>query len=212
MFIVISLVNTLHPTGTSRARWRGSRDLPIYAFSLATVALFILWPERQGLRFIYPILPFLLIFAFDGMKLAIASLKTDWQKPAARLLTGFWLLLIVVSFGVSANAARENLSAGRATNGPFDPVSAQMFEFLREKTPAESVIIFFRPRALRLFTDRDAFMTERCADLPKGDYLALSKKVEDHGQIAPEEISSCAGVKLEEVFNNRRFTVYKISK
>jgi hypothetical protein len=189
---------------------RRSRDLPIHAFSLATMVLFILWPERQGLRFIYPILPLFLIFAFDGMKLAVTHLKPDWHKAGEMALTGFWLLLIAISFGVSFNAARENLSAGRATNGPFDPVSAQMFEFLREKTPAQSVIIFFRPRALRLFTDRDSFMTERCADLPKGDYLALSKKVEDNGQIAPGEISSCSRVKLEEMFNNKRFIVYEI--
>jgi hypothetical protein len=206
VFVIVSIIHTL------RARWRRSRDLPIHAFSLATVAVFILWPERQGLRFIYPVLPFLLLFAFDGMKLAAAHLQTGWRKPAGRVLTGFWLLLIVVSFGVSFNAARDNLSADRAINGPFDPVSAGMFAFVREKTPAESVVIFFKPRALRLFTDRDAFMTERCADLPKGDYLALSEKVGDNGQIAPEKIASCAGVKLDEVFNNRRFTVYKINK
>lgn len=206
VFVVISAVHTL------RARWRRSRDLPIHAFSLATVAVFILWPERQGLRFIYPILPFLLLFAFDGMKLAAARLQAGWRKPAGRVLTGFWLLLIVVSFGVSFSYARDNLSADRAINGPFDPVSAQMFAFLREKTPSQSVVIFFKPRALRLFTDRNAFMTDRCADLPKGDYLALSEKAGDNGQIAPEAISSCTEVKLEEVFDNRRFTVYKINK
>ena len=87
-----------------------------------------------------------------------------------------------------------------------------MFAYLREKTPSQSIVIFFRPRALRLFTDRDSFMTERCADLPKGDYLALSEKVGDNGQIAPEELGKCKEVKLEEVFNNKRFTVYKINK
>jgi len=191
---------------------RRSRDLPIYAFSLATVAVFILWPERQGLRFIYPILPFLLLFAFDGMNLATARLRADWRKPTGRVLTGFWLLLIVVSFGVSFGYARDNLSSDRATNGPFDSVSAEMFAFLREKTPAESIVVFFKPRALRLFTDRDAFMTDLCADLPKGDYLSLSEKAGDNGQIAPEKIANCTGVKLEKVFNNKRFTVYKINK
>jgi len=190
---------------------RRERDLPIQAFSLGTLIVFILWPERQGLRFIYPILPFLLIFAFDGMDLFIAHLRTDWQPAAGRVAAGFWLLLTLISFGISASGARENLAAERATNGPFDPVSAQMFEFLREKTPPESVVIFFRPRALRLFTDRDSLMAERCADLPKGDYLALSKKVDDNGQIPPKEIGKCQGVGLEQVFSNRRFVVYQIS-
>ena len=38
---------------------RGARDLPIHGYSLATTVLFIVWPERQGLRFLYPVLPFL---------------------------------------------------------------------------------------------------------------------------------------------------------
>lgn len=190
----------------------GMRDLPIHAYSLATMTLYILWPERQGLRFIYPILPFLFIFALDGMNLTAARLKTDWQKPVGMILRSSWLLLIAISFGLSFGYARENLAADRAINGPFDPVSAQMFEFVREKTSPQSVIIFFRPRALRLFTDRDSFMTERCTDLPKGDYLALSEKVGDNGQIPPETVGTCETVKLEQVFNNRRFTIYEIIK
>ena len=189
---------------------RGKRDLPIHLFSVATVALYIVWPERQGLRFIYPTLPSLLIFAFDGMKLVTARLSAKWEKAPAWIMPGLWLALITVSLGIAGNMAYANLAADRATNGPFDPVSGEMFTFLREKTPSQSIIIFFRPRALRLFTDRDAFMTENCADLPKGDYLALSEKVGDKGQIAPEAISQCKGVKLEQVFNNQRFTIYKI--
>jgi hypothetical protein len=200
-FVVISMAN------------RHSRDLPIYAYALAVLGLFTLWPERQGLRFIYPILPFLFIFAFDGMKLALGWLKGNWQTYAGFALSGFWIVLALASLGVSFTLARDNLAADRAINGPFDPVSAQMFEFVREKTPDESVIIFFKPRAMRLFTDRDAFMTDRCGDLPKGDYLALSEKVGNNGQIPPEEVTQCSSfVKLEKVFNNRRFAIYKISK
>jgi len=201
IFVIVSAVS------------RRSRDLPIHAYSLATIALFILWPERQGLRFIYPILPFLFIFAFDGMKLAAARLKTDWRKSAEMVLTGFWLVLTVISLGVSFTFARDNLAADRAINGPFDPVSTEMFAFVREKIPAKSVVIFFKPRAMRLFTDRDSFMTERCADFIKGDYLALSEKVGDNGQIPPEEAANCNPlVKLEKVFHNKRFTVYKINQ
>ena len=190
---------------------RGKRDWPIHLYCIATVALYVLWPERQGLRFIYPILPFMLLFAFDGMSITLLRLKTAWRKPAHLALSGFWLLLILVSFGVSVSAASANLAADRATNGPFDPVSGEMFSFLREKTPSQSIVIFFRPRALRLFTDRDAFMTEACADLPKGDYLALSKKVGDNGQIPPQEVDTCKEVTLEQVFSNKRFMIYKIS-
>lgn len=192
---------------------RRSRDLPIYIYTLATLAVFILWPEKQGLRFIYPVLPFLFVFAFDGMNLTIERLKANWQLSARFAFTTFWIVLAVVSFGVSVSFAHANLANNRAINGPFDPVSAEMFTFVREKTPSHSVVIFFKPRTMRLFTDRDAFMTDRCEDLTQGDYLALSEKVGNNGQIPPEEVTSCnSSVKLEKVFNNKRFTIYKISK
>jgi hypothetical protein len=189
------------------------RDAALHAYSLLTIFLFIAWPERQGLRFIYPVLPFLFVSAFDGMKLACAQLKTDWQKPARRVVGGFWGLILIAALSVSADSAYRNASGGREINGPFDIYSNQMFSFIREKTPAESVIIFMRPRALRLFTDRDSFMTENCADLVKGDYISIHEKIGDVGQIPPEQVESChPAVTLEAVFNNKRFTVYKIQK
>lgn len=190
---------------------RLKRDLAIHAYSLATFALFILWPERQGLRFIYPVLPFLFIFAFDGMKLAIARLPARWQASAPRVITGFWGILLLLSLGTSVHWASGNLAANRAINGPFDEFSYDLYEFIRDETPADSVIVFVRPRAMRLFTDRDSFMTTRCEDLSKGDYAAIHEKIGDVGQIPPEQIKTCPGITLAEVFNNRRFTVYRIS-
>lgn len=193
---------------SAAVHWK--RDLPVHAYSLATLGLFILWPERQGLRFIYPVLPFLFIFAFDGMNLARERLPARWHTAAAHALTAFWGLLLLLSLGTSLSMAWSNLAANRAINGPFDEFSYHLYEFLREKTPPDAVIVFVRPRALRLFTDRDSFMTTRCEDLPHGDYAAVHKKIGNVGQIPPEQITACPGVRLEEVFNNRRFTVYRI--
>lgn len=189
------------------SNWK--RDLAIHTYSLVTLALFITWPERQGLRFIYPILPFLFIFACDGLRISLGRLPSAWQAGG---LAAFWTLLLVISLGVSSRLAYGNLVSGREINGPFDPVSYDLYEFILDKTPAESVIIFMRPRALRLFTQRDSFMTTRCADLLKGDYVALHEKMGGTGQIPPEQIMACPGVKLESVFNNKRFTVFRITR
>jgi len=56
-------------------------------------------------------------------------------------------------------------------------------------------------------------MTERCEDLDKGDYVAIHQKIGGAGQVPPEQVTNCnARLKLEEVFNNKRFTVYRIEK
>jgi hypothetical protein len=191
------------------SHWK--RDLVIHAYSLATLGLFILWPERQGLRFIYPILPFLFIFACDGTQLAFSRIPTTWQTRASRAVTVLWGLLLILSLGISANMAYVNMASRRDINGPFDPVSYELYDFIRTKTPADSVIIFVRPRALRLFTNRDSFMTTECADLPKGDYVAIHRKMGNGGQIAPDQITACPAVTLAPVFKNTRFIVYRIN-
>jgi hypothetical protein len=187
------------------------RDLALIAYSLATLGLFILWPERQGLRFIYPILPILFMLAFDGMKLSISRFPALWQIPGSIAITGFWIILLALSLGVSANQVSTNMAADRAINGPFDQYSYDLYKFIRNETPADAVIIFVRPRALRLFTNRDSFTADRCADLPKGNYVAIHEKMGNVGQIAPDQITSCTSVTLEQVFNNKRFSVYRIN-
>ncbi len=203
LLLVFALINTLRPVG---------RDLPLYAYSLATLAVFIIWPERQGLRFIYPILPFLFLFAFMGLNMVVARLNAAWQKPAGMSAIGFWVVLALVSLWVSIDLGRANLAGNRSITGPFDPVSAEMFKFLRENTPADSVVVFFRPRAMRLMSGRDAFITDDCSQLAKGNYLALSRKVEANGLIPLQELTQCPGVGLKSVFENRRFVVYEIGK
>ena len=193
------------------ASHRRERDLAVHAYALVTTALFIVWPERQGLRFIYPILPFLFIFAWDGMDIGLSWLRSAWQRPASIMAAGFWVLLATLSLGVSVALAQTNLAGNRTVTGPFDSVSAEMFKFLREKTPSDSAVIFFKPRAMRLFTDRDAFITDNCANLSKAGYLAVSKKVEANGLIPLQELTVCtSGPPLQKVFENRRFTVYRI--
>ena len=191
----------------------GRRDAALHIYSLLTILLFIVWPERQGLRFIYPVLPFLFISGFDGMRLFVESVRKSWQVPAEKMLRGFWWVVVLVFLGISSWSAFQVTAGGREINGPFDQYSKQMYAFIRENTPSESVMIFVRPRALRLFTDRDAFMTDRCSDLLKGDYLILHLKMEANGQISPDKIQSCGpAIKLEETFQNKRFIVYKINQ
>jgi hypothetical protein len=200
-FFLINLIN----------HWR--RDAALFAYGLLTVLLFVVWPERQGLRFIFPVLPILFIGAWEGMQSLGVMLRPAWEENIRVAVYGFWGILLAACLFVSANMAYTNMLNGREINGPFDQYSKQLYEFIRGNTPADSVIIFMRPRALRLFTDRDAFMTENCQDLSAGDYVAIHEKMADNGQIPPGQITSCsAKLDLQEVFNNKRFTVYKILK
>ena len=123
-----------------------------------------------------------------------------------------YLVLIVVLFVY--NAGRDsyvNLRDNREINGPFDPFSMETYEFIKNETSPESVIIFFKPRAMRLMTDRSSLALTECERIPEGDYLVLSKKVGENLQIPPEQINGC-NLPLDKEFENRRFVVFRVMK
>jgi hypothetical protein len=190
-------------------------DAALLLYALATWLFYSLYPPIQGPRFIYPLLPVFFIFTLDGMQAAIRRLLPRWPRAAATAIYLPWAALAALSLVVSVRDARENLAADRLTlEGPLSPAATALFDFVRDSTAADSVIVFYKPRAMRLFTDRDAFLTTDCDDLPKGDYLVLREDTEggpEYNQLPPSRIGECSSVGLDMVFNRQGFLIYAIA-
>ena len=183
----------------------------LIVFFLLWMLLLIIWPIWQGPRFIFPLLPIFIYFIFQGMKSVILKLPWNYHQSGQWVFYGFWLSIIGVFLFNSSVNAYANLQNNRSINGPFDPYSMEVYNFIKEKTPPDSVIIFFKPRALRLMTDHDTLMNTECERMSLGDTIVLSRKVGENQQIAPEQINTC-NLPLDEVLRNRRFVVYEILK
>jgi hypothetical protein len=113
-------------------------------------------------------------------------------------------------FTSSANAY-FNLQNGRSINGPFDPYSREVYDYIKQETPPDSVVIFFKPRVMAIMTDHPTIMSTECDRMLNGDYLVLSRKVGENQQITPEQIDTC-NLPLNQVLKNNRFVVYQIQK
>lgn len=88
-----------------------------------------------------------------------------------------------------------------------------MFAYVRTQTSAESRIIFFKPRLMKLLTDRYSILMADCARISEADYVVIHEKQARNGQIDPDEIKTCnpaAGVQV--IFKNQRFTIYQVSR
>jgi 4-amino-4-deoxy-L-arabinose transferase-like glycosyltransferase len=196
--------------------WRHlQRDLPLHLYIVATLALFISRAGFAEARYLFPIWPLLVLLAFDGMQLAAAQLDRSRSARAQTLIWDFFLVLALLSAAACLRLGWLNLRAGRydysEARGAFHPTSTAMFEFIRERTPPDSVIIFFKPRAMRLRTDRDAFFTTRCEDLPRGDYVVIEKSMRGYDQILPQDVMHCnPSVVLTPVYERDQFVVYEI--
>jgi len=187
---------------------RRNKDLPIILFFVLYLGAMLIWPEWQGVRFIFPILPIFVYFIFQGINTAIVKLPEQARPISLRAISLLWVVLIGMLIYNSGTRAYSNLQNNRKINGPFDSYSGDVFNFVKEETPPDSVIVFFKPRAMRLFTDRDSIMVLECENLLKGDYFVQHKKWE-YSQILPDDLPNC-DLPLENVFESQRFVVYKI--
>jgi len=189
---------------------RRNVDQILIIFCVLYFLAMLFWPEWQGMRFLFPILPIFVYLAFQGIRIVITKLPEKYYMVGERTIYSFWLLIIGVFFLSSSSHAYANLQDNRKINGPFDPFSTDVYNYIRAETPADSVIVFFKPRAMRLFTNRETLMSLDCARLPLGDYVVISKKAEN-SQVPPDEIDKC-GLALKNLFENQRFIIYEVPK
>lgn len=188
------------------------RDVHIVAYIVLSYLLFILWPDTQGIRFLFPLLPFFLYFAYRGMTATYFALTVQYSRVGLWLTRAFWGIIIVIFAWTTLGSAITNLVQGRGPYGNvFDPLSIQMFDYVRANTAPDSVLAFYKPRALRLFTDRPTLLIDSCDALPQADYVILRKSRGAVDQIAPNEIETCnPSVSVTQVFTNEKFTIYQI--
>jgi hypothetical protein len=169
------------------------------------------WPEWQGYRFIFPMLPLFVYFFMQGIRMTLKKTSESWKGTIQKGVYAY-LLLIAILFAYNASLnAYVNLRDDRQINGPFDSYSIETYDYIKNNTPSDSVIVFFKPRAMHLMTDRYTLALTECERIPEADYLALSKKVGENLQIPPEQIGEC-NLSLDKVYENRRFVVYRILK
>jgi hypothetical protein len=192
--------------------WQRRRQEPIFLLFFALwLLVHVTYPYWQGPRYIFPLLPIFIYFAFQGMKLALRKLPERYHPLGQAAFYGFWLLIAGIFLVRSGTNAYINLQNQRAINGPFDPYSMEVYDYIRQKTPAGSVVVFFKPRVMVLMTDHPAIMSTECDRVLKGDYLVLSRKVGENQQIPPEQIGAC-NLPLHQVLKNSRFVVYQVQK
>ena len=192
--------------------WIHRKDnLYFILFFVVWMLVHITYPYWQGARYIFPLLPIFIYFAFQGMKFAVEKLSDKYRWTGQRVMYGFWIVLAGYFFVTSSVSAFNNVRNGRQINGPFDPVSMEVYDWVERKTPPDSVLIFYKARAMRLMTNHPTIMINECDGMLKGDYLILSKKVGENNQVPPEQIASC-NLPIDKVFDNRRFIIYEILK
>ena len=152
-------------------------------------------------------LPFYIHFVFVGLRWYCRALGGGWTKISRILSGGLWAVVLFYFLHFTVSHALDNIRAQRkVSSGPFAETSQALFSFVREKTPEDSVIVFFKPRAMRMLTHRRSIRLESSAYLSRGDYLCVYLQDGGYAQIPDREVRELARAgKLKPVYANSDF-------
>ncbi len=195
---------------------RVRRDLPTLLYLAATLGIYLLWPDSmQGLRFLFPLLPFYLSFTLSGFQ-TLAERLVPGPRPLVRGL-GFGLLLYVAGAmaATSAGRAGSNQCQGRpAPEGPYTKVSRALFDEVRRVTKPDDHVVFFKPRVMRFLTGRQSTTQRSWAHLPPGACIVLYR--DPSGEVWPlpepeqnEETTPDGAVKIRQL---GPFSIYRMPR
>jgi hypothetical protein len=191
-------------------RYRSS--YPAIAYMALTMGLCLILPWRQGIRYLFPLLPFYFSFAISGME-GFQGGRSALERAVRGLACYVPVALVILFFGLSSGrAAYRNVRNERQTSfGPYAPASAAMFSFISQNTGPDDTIVFFKPRVMRLMTGRRSIAIAHLSQLSRGDYLCwypIRAGYNELGEAAVSALVRDAGVRL--VYENDDFKVYRL--
>jgi len=157
---------------------RHREDVALAAYLCAATFVVLVSPYQEG-RYLFTITPLLVYFAYQAFP-AVAELVSPANRRMVRLAVIPPALAIAGLALVNANDLRHAIDYRRlykpVVNGPEAPDAKQMFAAVKTLTRGDDVILFFRARAMTLYTDRLAVQgSDLDLMLPRSDWYVMAK-------------------------------------
>ena len=170
---------------------------------LGSFVLIILWPALQGLRYAFVLLPFLVFYAAFGL----VHLCGKGAKQG--IFMGVLFALVLINFASKTiNNTQISLTPRPSTHGAYTKEAKEAWEFIKQNTPHNAMIISFKPRVTYLNTHRLGFASSNVRRLDEADFVLITK--DDYNMPNPNSAEFKAKTKL--AFTNGDFSVYEVIK
>lgn len=193
-------------------------NLYLTLFLVGTLVVDVILPYQQGLRYIYNILPLMLMYAAYGIRFVWEKIKkaanlTDEKTKHTLNLVGAILciyILIIPTFN-HVRTGIHNLShwGWKEEQDVYHDQAVDMYNYIQSNVPEDSVIAFGKPRALYLNTERMAIRTGQNGHRIKDADYYLEYLV-SHGEFDVEK-SEAAATHKKKIYENNLFRLYKVN-
>ena len=169
----------------------------------------LIYPYRNaGIRFLFPLMPLLVIYLVRGLE--TVKIFPNIKAPAKAWFLGG---IVLVSY---LNMLWYIVYYDRGTiAGPQEKASEEVFEYIKKNTSQEDVIIFAKARVLALYTDRNSLANHKESDAETilnliseygVDYILTHQDLSDPAII---EFVGTYDDRMEYIYGNDKFKLYK---
>lgn len=175
---------------------------------VGTFVVNISLPYTNGLRYLYNILPIMIMYNLYGFQLfwKLAD-KAIWTKGDAQRLIITIASLGVLFFSIANQVYRAGNNVthwnNRYSYDAFSKAAKEMYRYIQKNTSEESVVAFSKPRMLYLTTNRQSFkIGVNGHDLSEADYYLKNRAIDF-------EVQTVDTTGMDVVFENEYLTLYK---
>lgn len=190
----------------------------IYFFGTLAMLCIVEWVA--GLRYLFPILPMLVLFFAVGVQSFVATAGTCFKMPklAQKLLcVGASLLCVGLLVPTVRNVAGNVRNDRMYDTLAFSEDAKDVYRYIMAETEPDSTIVFVKPPVIGLNTGRKA-----TGQLPVADdrpvYLLIPGESPSGNPIDPRKYRFIPGVQQEQditltlVYQNPRFDLYQVTR
>jgi hypothetical protein len=174
------------------------------------LGILLIYPYRHaGIRFLFPVMPLLMYYLARGLE--TVQLFPGIRKNAkAWFLGGLVLASYLHMFWYTVKTDHQTL------DGPQKPLATEAFDYIREHTAEDDVVIFAKPRVLALYTGRASLANNKgstsrdIADLIfdyEVDYVLTHTVISDQ---AIHDFIRAQDYICEYEWSNEEFVLYKV--
>lgn len=188
---------------------RVKQNMLFLIFFGMTMILVLISPFYQGMRYLIPLVPFLFYFFITGFRYAVFHIYAGnkFRQPAYYVVAG---MIIFLSIKTTLVYSYQASISQQQAEGPYKKTSIEMFDYIRNSSAKNEMIGFCKPRAMLLYTGRNAVIPVSYDECIKRNisYLVYYKKTRVE-QLPMDSVKSHAG-NLHKVFGNDDFIVFRL--
>jgi hypothetical protein len=180
---------------------------PYVALSIAVPIVYI----TPNMRYMMPLIPFLLIYAVLGMVYVLSQVALLDRSRR----------LVLAACGLVAVAASafnlRTIETSAISEGINQKSFVEVCSFLKQQTPADALVLSWNPRVFALYTDKASALYPQAggpgdfeASIPHGGPAFLVYYNRDLDRQKLTQYLAQAAPRLQVVFDNGDFRVYKL--